>query len=210
MQLTNEELIEQLKRAIVVINYKLVIAKYYGFTDQIAEYRKDALDYLSKIFILQNLNNCNIEKDLYCELSNIKKEYMNLCNESSSEQLQQEIESIIEQKLADFLPCANTVCEDVSTAKTDITNLSTRVTNLEEDTCCEDLEDRVDVLEEGLNTQGGRILDLEEAECCVSDVTINNMELNIDGNIITVSFDTAKVVNLDGTTTFSITPTQVP
>jgi hypothetical protein len=102
------------------------------------------------------------------------------------------------------------VCEDVSTAKTDITNLSTRVTTLEDDTCCEDLEGRVDVLEEGLNTQGGRILALEEAECCVEDVSINNLSINIDGTIYTVSFNTDKLIDINGKTVFIITPTQVP
>lgn len=211
MQLTEQELIDSLRRAIVIANYRLVIAKYYGFTDAIKEHRENALEYLSRIFILQNLNNCNISKDLYCKFSEIKKEYMNLCNESSGAELQAEIEALIESKLAETIPCSATVCADVDLLKT-------KVTALEADDCCDVLSGQVDALDAGLTSQGIRITDLEvgldaqgeritdlETLLPINNVVIQPLSLTFAGETQLIEFTTNQLVDIDGNITFSIT-----
>lgn len=204
MQLNEQELIDSLRKAIVIANYRLVIAKYYGFTDAIKEHRENALEYLSRIFILQNLNNCNISKDLYCKFSEIKKKYMNLCNESSGAELQAEIEALIESKLAEALPCASTVCADVALLKTEMDTLEGKVAVLEADDCCDVLSAQVAVLDAGLNSQGLRITELETL-LPIQNVVIQNLSLTFAGETQVIEFTTNQLVDIDGNITFSIT-----
>jgi hypothetical protein len=215
MQLDNQQLLIKLQRAIVYASYLLIKYKEYGFVDKAVEVQKDIDSYLVRSFVLQNIDLCNMNKDLVCEYLNIKEEYMNLCNESN-DSIVQELEQMINERIQEILPCAQSVCSSLQSLDGRVTELESNSGGGGGDSCdCEaieqsisDLEGSVSNINESLGPIISAIEDLQQAPCCIDGVTIEEASVCIGGTTYTFTFNTIEVVDpISGTKTFLITPT---